>query len=391
MMQTVVEMKQSNELNPFNDPYLAEVFKPENRYKSSLMLTIKEFIEMSKFPIDSFMVDNFFNNLNDDIPVYVNNELIEWCGFNGKDFDKRKELFVKILKQFEKGIDFWCLTNIEYSHYYQKSIPHNQGIEKGDIGKSINYPHPTTFTGKNKTKHIILTTNCFKMVLMMLNTKKAKEIREYYLALEKLIKVYSKYQYYQKKYENELLKISNDELHRKVDSLIDKLEDTHNKLKDTHNKLEETHNVLEHTRDELKETREDLSAHQEILTEINHKFDVATDERAPRTTSIRKRDKFIILKINDPNYQWQYYVVRIQHGACNAVLKRLRLKYPRYTEFMTIKYQPNSVNFFNLMKEKLPRITVNRNEVKLEVGYNEAQFRRDVQDLDISKKEVEFD
>ncbi len=60
-------------------------------------MTLKEFIKVTNYPIDPFIVDNFFNNLNDDIPIYVTNGLIEWFGFNGKEFNR-------ILENFEKKI-----------------------------------------------------------------------------------------------------------------------------------------------------------------------------------------------------------------------------------------------------------------------------------------------
>lgn len=46
----------------------------------------------------------------------------------------------------------------------------------------------------NKTKHLIVSPDCFKQSLMMLRTDKAKEIKKYYIELEKIFKFYLQYQ-----------------------------------------------------------------------------------------------------------------------------------------------------------------------------------------------------
>ena len=104
-------------LNSITNPYLKKVFEvPANNVK---MLSINEFIRLSEYPIDNFMVDRFFNNLNDDIPMYVDDGLIEWCGFSG-ELRTQKSYFQKILKKkFEKGVDYWVFSNKEYQQYYK--------------------------------------------------------------------------------------------------------------------------------------------------------------------------------------------------------------------------------------------------------------------------------
>lgn len=41
---------------------------------------------------------------------------------------------------------------------------------------------------------MIVSTDCFKQSLMLLRTNKAKEIRKYYIELEKIFKFYLQYQ-----------------------------------------------------------------------------------------------------------------------------------------------------------------------------------------------------
>ncbi len=189
-------------LDSIECPYIKRVFENYTESTNNItLLTIQEFIHKSKYPIDNFMVDNFFVNLNDNTAIhsiYVTNELIEWCGFNSNVMKKQKEMFNRLLSFFEETKDYWIYSNKEYYEYF-KSNP------------KPNYPHPDTFIGKNKTKHIVLTVQCFKMILMMLTTKRAPAIRLHYVQIEKLMIIYMQYQciILNKSYKNEINKLKN--------------------------------------------------------------------------------------------------------------------------------------------------------------------------------------
>jgi hypothetical protein len=153
------------------------------------LLTVGEFIEESKYPVDGFLL-KFFSNLTDDIPIYITNELIEWCGFEAKEFGNRKLEFNRMLKNFKEE-DYWVYTNKEYREKYTNNP---------------NYPNPAEFAGKNKTKHLILTVDCFKLILMSLHTPKSNLIKIHFVSMEKLVLTYMKYQcaFLKKSYEKEI-------------------------------------------------------------------------------------------------------------------------------------------------------------------------------------------
>jgi phage anti-repressor protein len=383
MACTILDVQSTNtnfDITEIKDQYIKKVF--EVACNNINMLTIKEFIELSQFPIDSFMVDNFFINLNEDVKIYVSNELIDWCGFNGKEFSNRKLRFGEILQNFKKGEDYWTYSNSEYEEYYYNS---NFGHPKLE-NKSI-YPHPDEFKNKNRTQHMLLTVNCFKEILMMLNTPKAAIIRKYYISLETLIKIYAKYQYYQQKYQSYLLQQANKELHIKLDTMI-------NEFKESRIELKMVNSKLDAVQEELKDAHEDIEINQEVLEEVRTKLDVATDDRVVKTKSITKRDKFVVLRTNDPASNWIYYAVRVQHASLKRTLKKLKNQYPNSTELIGIEYQPNGINFFNLVKEKLKKeqgkIAVNGNKIRLLGAYTEAEFLNDIRHLDMSKKDVDL-
>ncbi|KAG4044307.1 hypothetical protein PC123_g20235 [Phytophthora cactorum] len=52
---------------------------------------------------------------------------------------------------------------------------------------------PGDIKSHNKTRHLLVSPDCFKQSLMMLEMSRAKEIRRYYVALEKIFKSYIRY------------------------------------------------------------------------------------------------------------------------------------------------------------------------------------------------------
>jgi phage anti-repressor protein len=358
---SITQYQEAAELKDVACPYIRKAF--EHNYNNITGMTIKEFIKVTEYPIDNFMADNFFHNLNDNIPIYVTNELIEWCGFSSKSFDHRKRDFNIILENFVKGEDYWTYSNKEYEEYYGNSISRILDIEN-----SPKYPKPSEFKGKNKTKHLILSVLCFKQILMMITTSKAKEIRLYYISLETLIKIYSKYQWYQQRYRNMILEASNRELKADVAKLLKNSDEQCRRLA------------------EMKESDEVLH---EVVNEMHAKLNKSTDERAPRTRDIKKHEAFIITRISDAPAK--YYAVRCQTTTINRTLQKLRLRHPLMRVLLTIEYQPNSKNLYNLVKENIDRITFKRNNIELDEGYTEAQFIRDIQALDYAKKELSSD
>ena len=57
-----------------------------------------------------------------------------------------------------------------------------------------NFPDPASGTSARSIKHLIVMPDAFKSLCMMINTEKGKQIKQYYLSLEKLIQSYFIYQ-----------------------------------------------------------------------------------------------------------------------------------------------------------------------------------------------------
>jgi phage anti-repressor protein len=345
------------DISEIKNPYIKKAF--ECSINNITGMPLKEFVKVVDYPIDPFMVDNFFVNLNDDIPIYVTNELTEWCGYSGNKDDKRRRFKDLLENNFTLDKEYWVYSNKEYEEYYDNSICGPPQIEN-----TTQFPNPSEFRGKNKTKHLVLSVDCFKQVMMMLNTPKAKDIRLYYLALEKLIKIYAKYQYYQQIFKNQILEIADRE-HREC---IKRLENI------------------------LTEMKQEQEVQTEVLDEVVIKLDKATDERAPRTRSASKQGQFLLIELNSPVSPWQYYVIRAQKGSIKQTYTKLVEKYPNCAIKLKINYQPNAVNLFNLIKEELRNvrkvIRVSSNYIKLASDYTKKQFIEDVKKINAEKKDL---
>lgn len=125
------------------------------------------------YNINNLYIDKFWNNIEDDKWIYLDNELIDWFGY--KEISKGKELILRLLnKNFEITEDF--------------NIYNNENLPEDFIS-----PPGGEITFTRNIHHIIINPDCFKEICMQINTIKSKEVRLYFLELEKIFKFYNKY------------------------------------------------------------------------------------------------------------------------------------------------------------------------------------------------------
>jgi hypothetical protein len=137
------------------------------------LLTIQEILYVINYSINDLYIDKFWNNIEDDKWIYLDNELIDWFGY--KEISKGKELILRLLnKNFEIIEDF----NI----YNNENLP-----------EDFHSPPGGEWKFGNVTKHIVLSGDCFKEVCLFINTNKSREIKYYFLEIEKIFKFYNKY------------------------------------------------------------------------------------------------------------------------------------------------------------------------------------------------------
>jgi hypothetical protein len=156
--------------------------------ESPEMLTVVDFIKFVDYPIDTFMIDRFWASMEDDQLIYVDDELIRWMGYsNMTDASNRKRDFMKLLSGSE---EYKLLSNSDYEKFIDKM---KLNINCATTQLNI-YPVSLSGKGSGTAKHLLLSPDCLRDVMMRLNTSKGNQIRAYYRSLEKLFKTYITYQ-----------------------------------------------------------------------------------------------------------------------------------------------------------------------------------------------------
>jgi len=106
--------------------------------------------------------------------------MLIWMGYSETDINASKRRYINILKEkFKEDIDYKLINNKEFHESSKCSLEH---LENKEINTH------------NKTKHLIVSPDCFKYTLMLIRTEKADKVREYYIELEKIFKFYLEYQ-----------------------------------------------------------------------------------------------------------------------------------------------------------------------------------------------------
>ena len=150
--------------------------------QNNKLLTVKELLIIIGYNIDNIYLDKFWDSIEDDSKmIYLDDESILWMGYD--DIRRAKDSICKILKRhFVNNEDFKIMNHNEYKD--AKFID--------AVSASINKEEEKR--GIHNKQYIMLYTDCFKEICMYIGTSKSKEIKKYYIELEKIFKFYLEYQ-----------------------------------------------------------------------------------------------------------------------------------------------------------------------------------------------------
>jgi len=200
-MEYITDKTQVNELSQINIPKCYAGYVNTAVASSVKLLTMKEFITITGFEVDSKTFDILFMNINDEgVPIYINADMLNWMGYIGEENKQKQQLKELIQRNFEES-DYKLLKNTEY-----KTFLKNETEEL-----KLNFPEPVVGVSARSKKHLIVMPEAFRHLCMMINTNKGKYIKQYYTTLEKLVKAYFIYQCVFNKlcYKNELDALKN--------------------------------------------------------------------------------------------------------------------------------------------------------------------------------------
>ena len=144
-------------------------------------LSILELLNEIKYDTKNIYINKFWDNIEHDKWIYIDNELILWMEYN--DIRRGKENIMNLLKRyFIEYDDYRILNNSEF--ILEDFMPVLERHKNIDDEKR----------GIHNKKFIIVSPDCFKELCMHVGTSRSKEIKRYYIELEKVFKFYLQYQ-----------------------------------------------------------------------------------------------------------------------------------------------------------------------------------------------------
>jgi phage anti-repressor protein len=317
-------------------------------------MPFKDFVIFNNIDLNTIMVDKIFHNIRNDMPIYMDEAMIEYFGYSG-DLDRQRKSLIRLINDnfSEYQNQLWhSYKNKEYIEFCEKTKENLKGgqplFKNNDENLEISSLYPTASTGKSasRIKHLLISPKLFKEMLMLAQTDKGKQVRRYYIDMMEVMEIYIKFQNTVQieslnvQLADIKLMLTNSEKNRieaKAESEKHRIEAKAVEEKQSL-EIRELLGYAKETKDELKETNTTLKEVAKQRVEID-KLD------------LKKHPKFIILK--DPNDdQMPYYAIRRQQESIQDAIDEIMEKYPDLKLWLRIP-QPNAVAFFNIIKKEL--------------------------------------
>ncbi|ADO00369.1 hypothetical protein WIV_gp026 [Wiseana iridescent virus] len=334
------------------------------------LLDIMKFVEVTKFKLNTTMFDYFWQVVVGNRRVHLSPMVLTWFGYEG-EIKEQKKAFIKMLQRNE----------IEYYQLTQK----DQEIELYSTIKTEIAKMPSC--DAVKSKFLIMAPNDIKMAIMQLKTKNGHTIRQYYIDIEELLKLYTEYTLY----------FNHRESQRKITNLEKMMTDMKlERQKDRELIQQQTQYMkslgisLEEVKDQNEELLDETRGLKKQNKKIQHKLGIAVEDRAPQPEDESKRERFVLIKRNDPEY-YLYYTIRAQEGYTTRKLKFEKANFPNLEVLLDFKCNPNSKTLYNRIKEnlKVKNVTFKGNNIDLEGSeVDENKLVEEMKVINDSKRDI---
>ena len=147
------------------------------------------------------------------------------------------------------------------------------------------------------------------------------------------------------------------------DDRIDELAATVIRVEQSNQRLEQYVRSLGISLEEVKDQNEELLDQNNELLDCNKelkkdvkkvqcKLGIAVEDRALLPEDESKREHFVLLKRNDPEY-YPYYTIRAQDSYTKRKLRSEKLNFPKLNVLLDFKCNPNSKTLYTRIKENL--------------------------------------
>ncbi len=206
-----------------------------------------------------------------------------------------------------------------------------------------------------------------KIAMLRLNTKNSQIIKQYYIKMEELIRLYAQYTRYLYEKEKEQMyremnslqlimeemKIANlkQEEERKLDRLM--LTESRNMLRIMGIEIKTVKNNNNNLIDQNNELLERVDEVLHKVDVVQTKLNISVEDRAPQPDKNKRRERFLLLKRNDENYP--YYTIRAQDINAKKALKRQKDMFSDVTILLDLICHPNTKTFYVRIKDGLKK------------------------------------
>ena len=154
--------------------------------------------------------------------------------------------------------------------------------------------------------------------------------------------------------------------------------------------LEEIKDQNEELLDETKNLTKQNTGLKKEVKKVQRKLGIAVEDRAPQPENESKRERFVLLKRNDPDY-YAYYIIRAQDSYTTRKLKFEKTHFENLVVLLDFKCSPNSKTLYNRIKENLKtkNVVFKGNNIDLdEAKINEKQLIEEMKLINDSKRDV---
>jgi hypothetical protein len=140
----------------------------------------------------------------------------------------------------------------------------------------------------------------------------------------------------------------------------------------------------------LEEVKDQNDGLHKQVKKVQCKLGIAVEDRAPLPEDKSKRERFLLLKLNDNEY-YPYYIIRAQHGYTKRKLKTTLKHFTNLEVLLDFKCNPNSKTLYTRIKENLKakNVIFKGNNIDLEEsGVTEEELVEEMTTINDSRKEV---
>jgi hypothetical protein len=351
--------------------------------KTCALLDIMEFIKVTKFKLNEVMFDYFWQIMVGNTRAHLGSRILEWFGYEG-EYRTQKQKFLDMLKRNDITFDELTTNDKEIDLY--PTIKEELALLPSNVKNS---------------KFLVMEPRNLKKAIMKLNTKNGNAIREYYVDVEDLMKLYVEYTIYHNYRESQ----------RKITSLEVMMADMRLKEAKADKQREEDVARMERQEqymrslgislEEVKDQNETLIDQNDSLIDktkhlekqnkgIQRKLGIAVEDRAPLPDDTKKQERFILIKRHDPDYM-AYYTIRAQYGYTQTKMKAERANFPNHEILLDFRCNPNSKTLYVRIKENLKAkgVVFKGNNIDLdESEVNEEELIREMTSINERKYNV---